>query len=168
MTFIVHIFTPRRKQQIRDGRQPPRSTVMVSSLGTKIARKISYTHVILSPGIKSSTIGESRKFDGTPTPEPMTVKARIASRAPPTATSVRQCNLADHQLEVTEPALFGVHAADLLSDEGPCKGLRDTLEEACDGRFMGQLFDWEGLLARPQAAHWYDVDFWGPCVSLPL
>jgi len=47
----------------------------------------------------------------------------------PTATSVHQCNLADHQHEVTEPALFGVHAADLLSDGGPCEGFRDTLED---------------------------------------
>ena len=31
--------------------------------------------------------------------------------------------------EVTEPALFGVHAADLLSDGGPCEGFRDTLED---------------------------------------
>ena len=47
----------------------------------------------------------------------------------PTATSVHQCNLADYQHEVTESALFGVHAADLLSDGGPCEGFRDTLED---------------------------------------
>jgi hypothetical protein len=47
----------------------------------------------------------------------------------PTATSIHQCNLADHQHEVTEPGLFGVHAADLLSDGGPCEGFCDTLED---------------------------------------
>jgi hypothetical protein len=47
----------------------------------------------------------------------------------PAATSIHQCNFADHQHEVTEPALFGVHAEDLLSDGGPCEGFRDTLKD---------------------------------------
>ena len=46
-----------------------------------------------------------------------------------TATIIHQCNLVDHQHEVTEAALFGVQAADLLSDGGPCEGFRDTLED---------------------------------------
>jgi hypothetical protein len=32
---------------------------------------------------------------------------------------------------------------------------------------MGQLFLFGGS-AKPQAAHWYDVDFWGLRVSLSL
>ena len=47
----------------------------------------------------------------------------------PAATSVHQYNLTGHQHEVTEPALFGVHAVELLSDGGPCEGFRDTLED---------------------------------------
>jgi hypothetical protein len=39
-----------------------------------------------------------------------------------------------------------LHAADFLSDGGPCEDFRDTLED--DGKFMGQLFDWEGLLGH--------------------
>ena len=46
-----------------------------------------------------------------------------------TPTSAHQRNLADHQHEVTEPALSGVQAADLLSDGGPCEGFCDTLED---------------------------------------
>jgi hypothetical protein len=49
----------------------------------------------------------------------------------PTATSVHQCNLAYYQHEITESELFGIHAADFLSDKGPCEGFRDMLE---DGR----------------------------------
>jgi hypothetical protein len=47
----------------------------------------------------------------------------------PAATSIHQCILADHQREVTEPEISGVHAADMLSDGGPCEGFRDTLED---------------------------------------
>ena len=47
----------------------------------------------------------------------------------PTAIRIYQYDPADHQHEVTEPALFGVYAADLLSDGGPCEGFRDTLED---------------------------------------
>jgi hypothetical protein len=56
---------------------------------------------------------------------------KVFGQRTPTATSVHQCNLADHQPKITEPALFGVHAEDLLSDGGPCEGFRDTLK---DGR----------------------------------
>jgi hypothetical protein len=54
---------------------------------------------------------------------------KVVDQRTPTATRIPQCNLADHQHEVTEPALFGVHAADLLSDGGPCEGFRGTLED---------------------------------------
>ena len=43
--------------------------------------------------------------------------------------NIYECNLADHQHEVLDPALFGVHVADLLSDGGPCECLHDTLED---------------------------------------
>jgi hypothetical protein len=50
----------------------------------------------------------------------------------PTARSIHQCSLAYHQHEVTEPALFGVHAAaHFLSAGEPCEGFRGTLEGDC-------------------------------------
>ena len=57
-----------------------------------------------------------------------TIEFLIGQRTP-TAKSVHQCNLSDHQHEATKPALYGVHAADLLSDGGSCKGFNDTLED---------------------------------------
>jgi hypothetical protein len=83
-------------------------------------------------------------------------KGESFGQSTPAATSIHQCNLADHQPKRTEPALFGVHAADLLSDGGPCEGFRGTLEDDCvatlafDGRFMSQLYDLEGLLGHKQ------------------
>jgi hypothetical protein len=53
---------------------------------------------------------------------------KISGQRAPTATSIYQCNVADHQHEVTEPALFGVHAADFFSDGGLCDGFRVTLK----------------------------------------
>jgi hypothetical protein len=44
-------------------------------------------------------------------------------------TFTHECTLVDDQHGATEPALFGVHAADLLLDGGPCKGFRNTLED---------------------------------------
>jgi hypothetical protein len=46
------------------------------------------------------------------------------------AESVHQCCLAYHQCKVTEFELFGVHAEDMLTDEGPCEGFRDILDRA--------------------------------------
>ena len=43
---------------------------------------------------------------------------KVVGQRKPTATGIHLFNLADNQHEVTEPALFGVHAADLLSDGG--------------------------------------------------
>jgi hypothetical protein len=54
---------------------------------------------------------------------------KVVGQRTPTATRIHQYNLADHQHEVTGHALFGLHAADFLSDEGPCEGFRDTLED---------------------------------------
>jgi hypothetical protein len=54
---------------------------------------------------------------------------KVFGQRTPTATSTHQFNLADHQNLVTEPALTGVHAADLLSYGGTCEGFRDTLED---------------------------------------
>jgi len=52
---------------------------------------------------------------------------KVFGQRTPAATSIRQYNLADHQHEVTELALSGVHAADLLSDRGHCESFRETL-----------------------------------------
>jgi hypothetical protein len=46
-------------------------------------------------------------------------------------TSAHQFNLADNQREVNEPALFGAHVADFISNGGPFESSCDTLE---DGR----------------------------------
>jgi hypothetical protein len=54
---------------------------------------------------------------------------KVFGQRTPTATSIHQFNLADHQHEVTEPALIEVHAADFPSYGGPCEGFRDTLED---------------------------------------
>ena len=56
---------------------------------------------------------------------------KVFGQRTPTATSIHQCSLADHQHEVTEPALFGVHAADFFSDGGLCDGFRVTLKDEC-------------------------------------
>jgi hypothetical protein len=53
----------------------------------------------------------------------------VLGKCTPTATSIHQFNLADHQHEVTELAHFGVDAAGLLSDGGPCEGFRESLED---------------------------------------
>jgi hypothetical protein len=55
---------------------------------------------------------------------------KVFGQRTPTATGIHQFNLADHQHEVTEPALFGAHAADLLSDGGPCGFFCETLEDS--------------------------------------
>jgi hypothetical protein len=52
---------------------------------------------------------------------------KVFGQRTPTITRIHQCNLADHQHEVTEPEIFGVHAENLLSDEEPCEGFRGTL-----------------------------------------
>jgi hypothetical protein len=54
---------------------------------------------------------------------------KVFGQRTPIATGIHKCNLADHQHEVTEPTLFGAHAADLLSDGGPCEGFRKALQD---------------------------------------
>ena len=80
---------------------------------------------------------------------------KVFGQRTPTATSIHQCSLADHQHEVTKNRTLRGTRSRLALRRRALRGFSWHTERrprlatvASDGRFMGQLFDWKGLLCH--------------------